>query len=69
MMYILNIAITLKKITIKELKDFFFQDYYKQIGIIKENIYNSTKRQKKDLVSFATKLILFEEENKKFVKR
>ena len=25
--------------------------------------------RKKDLVSFATKLILFEEENKKFVKR
>ena len=59
-MYILNIANTLKKMTVKELKDFVRENCYKQIEFTKENSYYSMKRQKKkkkkDLLSFATKL-------------
>ena len=36
-MYILNIASTITKMTVKELRDFLFENYYKQIGISKEN--------------------------------
>ena len=40
-MYILNIPSALKKITIKELKGFIFENYYRQFGILKENNYYS----------------------------
>ena len=54
---ILNILSAAKKI-IKELKDFIFENYYRQIGFTKENSYYSMKhRKKKDLSLFATKLI------------
>ena len=44
--------------TIKELKDYIFNDYYKRIGITEENSFYSMKRRgKKDLLSFAIKLI------------
>ena len=44
--------------TVKEVKDFIFENYYRQIGFAKEKSYYSIKRQKKkDLLSFATKLI------------
>ena len=59
-MYILNIANTLKKMTVKELKDFVRENCYKQIEFSKENSYYSMKSQKKkekkDLLSFTTKL-------------
>ena len=47
-----------KKMTIKELKDFIFENYYRQIGFTKENSYYLVKYQKeKDLLLLATKLI------------
>ena len=46
-MYILNIANTLKKMTVKELKDFVRENCYKQIEFSKENSYYSMKSQKK----------------------
>ena len=58
-MYILNIANTLKKMTVKELKDFVRENCYKQIEFTKENSYysmKSQKKKKKDLLSFTTKL-------------
>ena len=50
-MYILNIASTIKKVTINELKDFIYEKYYKRVGFNEEN-----ETQKKDLLSLATKL-------------
>ena len=38
-MYILNKFSVIKKMTIKELKDFIFRNCYRQIGFTKENSY------------------------------
>ena len=35
-MYILNIAIAIKKMTVNELRDFIFENYCKQTGFEKE---------------------------------
>ena len=57
-MYALNVVTTIKKMTVNELRDFIFENYYKQIGFVKEKSYYSIKRLKnKDLLLFATKLI------------
>ena len=43
---------------IKKLKDFFFENYVKQVGFTTENSYYSMKHQKKDvLVLLGTNLI------------
>ena len=54
-MYILNIASAIKKMSVNEIKDFSFENYYKQIGFSKENCYYSMKHQKKQIL-LATKL-------------
>ena len=46
-MYILNIANAIKKMSVNELRDFIFENYYRQIGFSKENSYYSLKHQKK----------------------
>ena len=46
-MYILNIASTIKKITVNELRDFIFENYYKRIGFVTEINYYSMKQLKK----------------------
>ena len=57
-MYILNIHSAIKKMKIKELKDFIFENYYRQIEFTKQNSYYSMKHQKKkDLLLLAPKLI------------
>ena len=44
--------------TIKEVKDFIFENYYRRIRFPKENSYYSMKHQKKkDLLLLPTKLI------------
>ena len=41
--------------TVKQIRDFIFENYYKRIGFSKENAYYSMKHQKKkDLQLFAT---------------
>ena len=47
-MYVLNITSNIKKITIKELKDFIFDNYYSRIEFARENSYYSLKHQKKN---------------------
>ena len=42
-MYILNIARAIKKMSTNEIKDFIFENYYKQIEFSKENSYYSMK--------------------------
>ena len=58
-MYILNIAEAIKTMSINEIKDFIFENYYKRIGFSKESSYCSMKRlkRKKDLLLLANKLI------------
>ena len=46
-MYILNIAKAIKKMTVKELKGFIFENYHLRLGFDKENSYYSMKRRKK----------------------
>ena len=46
-MYILNIAKAPKKMSVNEIRDFIFENYYKRIGFSKENSYYSMKRLKK----------------------
>ena len=45
-MYIQNIARAIKKMTVNEIRDFVFENYYKQIGFSEENSYYSLKRLK-----------------------
>ena len=45
-MYILNIASAIKKISVNEIRDFIFVNYYKQIAFCKENIYYSVRHLK-----------------------
>ena len=47
MMHILQIVGAIKKMIIKELKDFSFENHYKQTGFTKENSYYSMKHKKK----------------------
>ena len=57
-MYILNIVKAIKKISINEIKDFTFENYYKRIGFSKDSTYYSIKSlKKKDLLFLANKLI------------
>ena len=56
--YILNITKAIKKISVNEIKDFIFQNYYKGIGFSKENNYYLMKHFKTiDILLFANKLI------------
>ena len=50
-MYILNIASAIKKMSVKEIRDSIFENYYKRIGFSKENNYYSMKRLKKRFVA------------------
>ena len=57
-MYTPNIARAIKKMFVNEIRDFIFENYYKQIGFSKENSYYSMKRLKqKELLLLANKLI------------
>ena len=52
-MYILNVVSAIKKMTVNELRDFIFENYYKRIGFVKESSHYSMKRLKrKDVVAF-----------------
>ena len=57
-MYILNIARAIKKMSVNEIRDFIFQNYYKRIAFSKEKSYYSmTPLKKKNLLLLAKKLI------------
>ena len=43
MTYRLNVVSAMKKMVIKELRDFIYKNFYSQIGRSKENSYCSTK--------------------------
>ena len=57
-MYTLNIARALKKMSVNEIRDFTFENYYKWVGFSKENSYYSMKHlKKKYLLLLPNKLI------------
>ena len=58
MMYTLNIAKAIKKMSVNEITDFIFENYYKRIRFFKENSFSSMKHLKrKDLLLLVNKLI------------
>ena len=56
-MYTLNITKAIKRMSINEIRDFTFENYYKRIGFSKEGSYYSMKCLKKNLLLLANKLI------------
>ena len=48
----LNIARAIKGMSVNKVRDFIFENYYKQIGFSKEKSYYSIKRLKKKIHSF-----------------
>ena len=57
-MYMINIVKAIKKMSVNEIKDFTFENYYIRIGLFKQNSYYLIKRlKKKDLLLLANKLI------------
>ena len=56
-MYILSIVRAIKKMSVNEIKDFIFENYYKRIEFSKEDSYCTMKRlKKKDLLLLVNKL-------------
>ena len=43
-MYTLNISSAVKKMTVNQLRDFIFENYYKQIRFVEESSYYLMKR-------------------------
>ena len=57
-MYIINITKTIKMMSIHEIEDFIFENYYKRIGSSKKISYNSVKcLNKKDFLLLTNILI------------
>ena len=56
-MYILNLATAIKKKSINEVRDFFFENCYKRIEFSKENSHYSMKRLNKKRFIVACKQI------------
>ena len=57
-MYILNIAKAIKKISVNEIRDFIFENYYKRIVFSKENSsYSMEYLKKKVLLLLENKLV------------
>ena len=53
-MYILNIVKAIKKMSINEIKDFNFENYYKRIGFSKESSYHLIEHLKKNYCCLQT---------------
>ena len=57
-MYTINVTKAIRKMPVNDMRDFIFENYYKQIGFSKESSYCSLIRlKKKDLLLLANKLI------------
>ena len=56
-MYILNIDKALKKMSINEIKDFIFENFYKRIWFSKASSFYSMKRLKKNILLLTNKLV------------
>ena len=47
----------MKRMTIKQFRDFIFESYYRRIGFTKENSYYSMKHQKKRFIIICNQII------------
>ena len=57
-MYTLNVIKAIKKMSVKKIQDFIFENVYNRIGFSRENSYYSIKRLKrKKLLFLANRLI------------
>ena len=54
-MYKLNALSAITKMTIKELRDFIYEKYYRQFGILKKQLLFKETPEKKFLFLLATK--------------
>ena len=64
-MYVLNTASALQKISVNEIIDFIFKNYYKRVDFSKENSYYSIKHQEKRSTTALTQKILDPRNDKK----
>ena len=64
-MYIPNIAGVIKKMSVNEIRDFIFENFYKQIGFFKESSYYSIYVSKKCCGEEHVNLLLRGEEGKR----
>ena len=55
-MYILNIVGALKKMSVNEIRDFIFENYYNRVGFSKENSYYSIKLLKRNFIVACTQI-------------
>ena len=55
-MHILNIANAIKNMSVNEIRDLNFENFYKRIGFSKENSYYLMKHTHKKLILFVTKI-------------
>ena len=56
-MYTLNISRAIEKITVNEIRDFIFENYYKRVGFSNKSSYYSMKRlERKNLLLVINKL-------------
>ena len=51
-MYALNYASVVKKMSVNEIRDLVYKNYFKQIGFHKENSYYSMRSLKKNCCCF-----------------
>ena len=51
-MYALNYASVVKKMSVNEIRELVYENYFKQIGFHKENSYYSMRRLKKNCCCF-----------------
>ena len=57
-MYTVDIIKSIERMSVNEIRDVFFENYYKRIGFSKESSYYSMKcLKRKDLLLLANKLI------------
>ena len=55
-MYIHNIENAIRKRSVKDLREFIFENYFEQIGFTKEDSYFSLTNWKETFILFLTKL-------------
>ena len=55
-MHIRNIENAIRKSSVKDLREFIFENYFKQIGFTKEDSYFSLTNWKETFILFVTRL-------------
>ena len=56
-MYTLKISRPIKQMSVNEIRDYIFENYYKRAGFSKQSGYSMKRLKRKDSLLFANKLI------------